>query len=235
MVAALQALGVTVVCRPTIAFLPPRDPAPMHRALADVREYAWIVFTSAQGVRALAEHLPAGVPGEVGLAAVGPATARAAAEHGWVARVVGSGGARVLAAALTAEARRGQGVLWARAEEADDALLADLQPAFARVDAVAFYRTVAATDAVDTAAAVARGEFDAALFTSPSSWRSLRDAGRGDPAFGEALERLTRLALGSTTEAALIQDRFPPAATAGEPNAAAVVEAVSRALGLVAL
>ena len=55
--ASLERLGASVTARPTIAFEPPEDPAPARRAVERLREFAWIVFTSANGVRFFRQQL----------------------------------------------------------------------------------------------------------------------------------------------------------------------------------
>jgi uroporphyrinogen-III synthase len=69
--AALRGLGAEVEELATIRIEPPEDPAALAAALADLPPDAWLVFTSANGVRAM-PRWPA-----TRLAAVGPATAAA--------------------------------------------------------------------------------------------------------------------------------------------------------------
>lgn len=83
---ALRDLGAEVVEAPAIRIEPPRTWAQVDRALqrAAAGEYAWIVLTSANGVRILFERLASlGLrPSGAKIAAVGPGTAGALASLG---------------------------------------------------------------------------------------------------------------------------------------------------------
>jgi hypothetical protein len=55
----LRALGLRVVLFPTLRVVPPPDERPLDEAASRLDSYVWIVFTSPNGVRALAGRLPA--------------------------------------------------------------------------------------------------------------------------------------------------------------------------------
>jgi uroporphyrinogen-III synthase len=76
----LEALGATVYSVPTIRFAPPEDTGPLDRAIADLDQFDWVVFTSPNGVRFFWERLAALGFGPEKLAgprvaAIGPGTA----------------------------------------------------------------------------------------------------------------------------------------------------------------
>ena len=50
---ALRLLGATVIELPTIEICPPNDWAPLDQAIAELEQYDWIIFTSANGVTPL--------------------------------------------------------------------------------------------------------------------------------------------------------------------------------------
>ncbi|MFH1061179.1 MAG: uroporphyrinogen-III C-methyltransferase, partial [Pseudomonadota bacterium] len=86
---ALTELGAAVVETPTIALQPPADPAPLMAAAAAAGDYAWILFTSQNGVEAFFAALNqmgrdtralAGAK----LGAIGPATAQALKDRGLI-------------------------------------------------------------------------------------------------------------------------------------------------------
>ncbi|MFW6193516.1 MAG: uroporphyrinogen-III synthase, partial [Gemmatimonadota bacterium] len=89
----LRERGARVVEYPTIRIRPPREAAPLRRALERVERYDWAVFTSVNGVRHVLDEL-----GEIGrdvdafdgvrLAAIGPSTAGALREAGLAVEVV---------------------------------------------------------------------------------------------------------------------------------------------------
>ncbi|HEY3818059.1 MAG TPA: uroporphyrinogen-III synthase [Polyangiaceae bacterium] len=194
--ALLREEGAEAVLVPTITLEPPADPAPLARAIEDVGAgvYAWVAFTSANGVdgtwRAVeAAGRDAQVFRGARLAAVGPATARALAAHGMRADVVaeesrGEGLARAMLAAMglhegaSEEARGGRRVLLARAARAREALPDALRAAGCTVDVVTAYETRPATGpAVDALAAeLEAGRLDAVVFTSGSTVDNLCEA-----------------------------------------------------------
>lgn len=221
--AELTSLGARVVARPTIAFAPPRDPRPMQAAVHNA--YDWIAVTSAQGARSLVGLRTRAVR----LAAVGEGTARALRALDLHPVVVGAGNADSLAVSLLRAAQPGERVLLVRPEEARDALQETLSTSGLRVDAVAFYRTVAAPDVSDTARRVAEGEFDAVVFSSPSTFLRLREAGRGVTGFAAGLTASRRVAIGEVTAFALEKAGLPATAVAERPTDEAVVEALLRA------
>lgn len=230
--ARLAGLGARAVSRPTIAFDLPSDPAAMQAAIARADGYAWIAVTSPQGAQALAAAWRrAGCRGAgplARLAAVGEGTARALRDLGLPVALVGSGDAASLGAALGEAARSGERVLVVRPETARDVLPEALAGRGLEVEAVAFYRTVAAKDVGETARRLARGEFDAAVFSSPSTFHRLRAAGESVDGFAPALLALRRVAIGRVTASALAAGGHPAAAVAASPSDEGLVEALLR-------
>src|SRR6185369_17407327 len=79
--------GADPICAPAIAIAPPEDAAPLHAAIRALEQYAWVVFTSANGVRAVFDalyeaDLDARAFGAARVLAIGPATAAALRERG---------------------------------------------------------------------------------------------------------------------------------------------------------
>jgi len=152
--ALLREYGAEPVVVPTIEIRPPTDRQPLDRALGDLRigRYAWVAFTSANGVERTWEALSAAggdarAFGAARLAAIGPATARALEGHGLRADVMakefrGEGLAVEMIEALRARPPGGPPrVLLARAARARDALPDALRAAGCAVDVVAAYET----------------------------------------------------------------------------------------------
>jgi uroporphyrinogen III methyltransferase/synthase len=144
----LEAAGAEVLEAPAIALEPPASWVPLDEALARLDTYAWVLFTSANGVRAFAERLGArGLDwralGPCRLAAIGPATAEALAVYGMRAdRVAEEFTAEGLLAALGDEPVAGKRLLLPRAEVARETLPEELRRRGAAVDVVPVYRTV---------------------------------------------------------------------------------------------
>ncbi len=168
LVAALTALGADAIWLPAIRIAPPDDPARLDAAIgrAEVGDFDWIVFTSANAVDPVLDRLPAPPPG-IRVAAVGPATAAALEARGWPVDVVPPRHtAEALAAALGDVA--GQRVLFPKADIARPAIEKDLAARGAIVDAVIAYRTLIAEPG-PAALAELRAGVDVATFASGSA------------------------------------------------------------------
>jgi uroporphyrinogen-III synthase len=121
-------------------------------------------------------------------------------------------------------------VLIVRPEVAGERVPNALRDAGARVDEVAFYRTVPSPHAEELARNVAEGRYDVIVFTSPSNLNYLLRAGgaQGLPIeLGIASAR--RIAIGRTTAAALGKEGFAPHAVARTPDDRGILDAVLRA------
>jgi uroporphyrinogen III methyltransferase/synthase len=195
--ALLREEGAEPLVVPTIEIHPPGDTGPLARAIADLRagRYAWVAFTSANGVDRTWEALRAAggdarAFGAARLAAIGPATARALERRGLVADVVakefrGEGlAAKMLEGLRQSTPAAGQAsppqsprVLLARAAQARDALPRALREAGCQVDVVPAYETHPPSP--DARSALERelegGRVDVVTFTSSSTVDNLCD------------------------------------------------------------
>ena len=185
--ALLREEGAAPLIVPTIEIRPPSDPAPMARALENLKagRYDWAVFTSANGVDCTWAALAAAggdarAFGASGLAAIGPATARALESRGLRADIVAKEfrGEGLVAEMLRSQiGQRHERVLLARAARARDLLPDSLRAAGCEVDVVAAYETHAPPPA--TVDGLARdleaGRVDAVTFTSSSTVDHLCD------------------------------------------------------------
>jgi uroporphyrinogen III methyltransferase/synthase len=165
--ARLGALGAVVVELPAIRCVP------KDFALPDLTRFAWIVFTSANGVDAFFDRglVPAGLDaralGGLSVAAIGPGTAKALARRGLRADLVPE---RFVAESLLDAFPAGPGrVLIARAEVARDVLPAGLAAKGYDVDVLAVYRTEPVPPDPEVVERIRRGGVDAITFTSSST------------------------------------------------------------------
>jgi len=83
----LRRFGAEAVAFPTIRITAPVDPEPIARSISEIRRYAWLIFTSANGVDAFFRELgrmdkDARWLAEVRVATIGSATAAACAREG---------------------------------------------------------------------------------------------------------------------------------------------------------
>jgi uroporphyrinogen III methyltransferase/synthase len=191
--------GAEPIVAPTIAIGPPDDPAPAAAAVADVRGYAWVAFTSRNGVDAFFDLLGAAGKdarafGDVKIAAIGPKTAEALTARGIRVDFMPSVYVNEeVAAGLLERTSPGDRVLIFRAQEARDVLPDALRAAGRAVDVVAAYATRVVIDP-SFAAAVACA--DVVTFTSSSTVTGFL-ANIGDPA--AALAGKTVAAIGPIT------------------------------------
>jgi uroporphyrinogen-III synthase len=208
----LRSLGALPVEFPTIRIVPPQDWELLDIALRRLSEagYDWLVFTSANGVNICFERLSSlGYRAQdmrgVRVAAIGPATAAALAQHGITADLVpGEYIAESVAAGLIDDAHQkgeslqGTRVLLARAAEARKVLVTELQQAGAIVDEVAAYHTIPVASDDERGREVVRllqnHQLDIITFTSSSTVRNFMQWLMGcEPGLGdEFIDFVTR-------------------------------------------
>ena len=183
--ARLWEAGAEPILAPTIEIAPPPDLAAARDAAARVREYAWIVFTSRNGVDAFFDRLgelgrDARAFGDVRIAAIGPKTAAALTARGVRADLVPAEYVNeAVAEALLARTAPGDRVLIYRAREAREILPETLRAHGRSADVVAAYETRTVRDA-ELPDKTARA--DVVTFTSSSTVtgfvRNVPDAAR---------------------------------------------------------
>lgn len=173
----LEALGAEVLELPAIRV------EPIDVVLPALGGYSWLVFTSANGVRAFFERgmdaagLDARALGGLRLAAIGPGTAAALEARGLRPDLVPE---RFVAESLLEgfpePGAPGERVLLARAEQARDVLPEGLGERGYVVDVLAVYRTVPAQPDPALVERVRAGGVDAVTFTSSSTVTNFLDA-----------------------------------------------------------
>lgn len=144
----LAAYGAQVLTFPTIAIVPPRNWETLDKAITELAQYDWVIFTSVNGVRFFLERLralgrDARALGRAHLCTIGPRTAEALAVGGLTADLVPEVyQAEGVIEALAKEDMKGKRVLIPRAEVARDLLPDDLRKRGAEVTVAVAYRTV---------------------------------------------------------------------------------------------
>jgi uroporphyrinogen III methyltransferase / synthase len=178
----LEAEGARVLAAPTIVIEPPPSWEPLDAALNSIDTFPWVIFTSVNGVAMVDRRLTArrhawAAIGRRRVAAIGPATAEALAEHGVRADVVpGEYRAEGLVARLRHEVRPGDRVLLPRAAQTRDVLVAELRKVGADVVEVPVYVTrKVERDAGRLRDALASRSVHAVTFTSSSTARNFSE------------------------------------------------------------
>jgi len=167
----IRALGGEPIEFPTIDFAPLENFGVLDDALARLGEFDWVVFTSANGVRFVAERLralgrDANMLASAKIAAIGPATARALQDLGLRVAFVPTKflGEQI---ALELPIEHGQRALLLRADIASDVLERGLLARGVHVKNIEAYRTV-----MPPAQKIDLQSIDAITFTSSSTVRN---------------------------------------------------------------
>ncbi len=256
----LRAFGAEPVEVPLLEIHPPRSFDPLDQALRNLAGYAWILFTSANTVRAVASRaseLGIALTGfgsqephdlyrrspdrlsrespdsrHARIAAVGSATAEALAKEGLTVSLVPERYvAEGLIESLSAQGHlAGQRILLARAEFARDVIPGALRSAGAQVDVVDAYRNVLPAIAAELLHAALVQPVAAALFTSSSTAEHLAEAAR-QAGLPFPLPGVAAISIGPVTSETLRDLGWPPAAEADPHDIPGLLNALIRALG----
>ena len=231
LVEALAAAGAVVETLPLFVVAPPADSAALAAAAAALGDWTWVVFTSANAVRALR---PAGArawPARTRAAAVGPATELALRAAGVTPSLVAARPrAEGVLAALLPRLGPHDRVLLPQAEDARPFLADGLRAAGVEVQVVVAYRKTVPPEALARSARIfGGGPIGWVTFTSPSTARAFAAL------FGESWPArrpsLLAASIGPVTSAALRDLGAAPAAEAATPSDRALVEAIAAAHG----
>jgi uroporphyrinogen-III synthase len=226
----LRALGAEPVEVPVLEIHPPENFEPLDRALRQLKDYNWLIFTSANTVRALVERSAAlgispDLASKLQVAAIGEATAPAARDAGFTVTLVPKNYvAESLVDALAAHPK-GKKILLARAAAARDVIPDALRAAGATVDVADAYRNVTPDAAPQLLRKALENGIDAATFTSSSSVMHLAEAARvAGIAF--PLAGVRAVSIGPITSRTLREFRWEPASEAAQSDVAGLIEAV---------
>jgi uroporphyrinogen-III synthase/uroporphyrinogen III methyltransferase/synthase len=230
----LRALGAEPVEVPVIEIQPPTDFAPLDRALRALDSYDWLILTSANTVRALADRaaqlnisVQRSAPPQV--AAVGETTAEAARHAGLpVTLVPETYVAESLKESLAVQTR-GKKVLLARAAIARDVIPHALRAAGATIDVVDAYRNVMPASAPALLRDALKKGIAAAAFTSSSSVTHLADAAR-QAGIAFPFAGVAAISIGPITSKTLRDLGWEPAAEANPSDVPGLIQATRRGL-----
>jgi uroporphyrinogen III methyltransferase / synthase len=217
---ALLARGAQPVVAPAIAIVPVDDARDADAAIEALASYAWLVFTSQNGVdaffaRLAAKKADARSIGATKVAAIGERTAARLRTHGVIADLVPPEFiSEEIAAELIARSAPGDRVLLYRAQEARDVLPQKLKEAGLSVTIVPAYSTVVPPDA-QFAQKVSGA--DVLTFTSASTVRGfvelLGDVTASQAASGKCVACIGPITANAAAQAGLNVDVVAPVHT----------------------
>jgi uroporphyrinogen III methyltransferase/synthase len=176
----LKNLGAEPIEIPAVDIQPPKSWKKFDSMVKGIASYDWVIFTSVNGVRAVADRLRklelefSKVFRAVSLCAIGPRTAEEIELQGSkVKRVPSEYRAESILEAFSSLSLKGKRFLIPRPEIARDLLPRELQKRGAKVDVVDVYRTVPVRiDSRDLKKRLKSKEIDVLTFTSSSTVHS---------------------------------------------------------------
>jgi uroporphyrinogen III methyltransferase / synthase len=228
LIRTLTHMGAEIIALPAVAFESPEDSQALDDALSELGSFDWVLFTSQNAVRFVSDRLKQiGLPPTIQrIAAVGPATAEAAKQLGFHVDYVATHHTAHSLAGELRDSLAGGKVLLPRSDRADDHIAGALRDGGARVTDVVAYRTVA-PEAPDQAllGRIRGGEFDVAVFSSPSAFHNL-DAFLGAGEMAKLAETVLFAAIGPTTARSMREAAVRVHIEAEEASAAGVADAI---------
>lgn len=172
----LRQKGAEVLELPAIETRPCEDQSRLRRALGELDEYDWVVFTSPTGVKVFfAQMREAGCDirrlGRAKIAAIGSGTKKALEERGlFVDLMPEIYDGEALGNALSRQVQAGERVLIPRASRGNQSLIESLETAGAKVDDVPTYDThYAKSKIIQEVDEFENGRIQCAVFTSAST------------------------------------------------------------------
>lgn len=226
--------GAEPVEAPTIEIAPPADWAPVDRAIAAIRSYDVVIFTSVNGVarfmdRLWAQGLDARCLDGRTVCCIGPRTAQELESYGVRPDVIPAEyQAEGLLAALAGRTWQEARVLIPRAEVARELLPDDLRARGAHVDVVPVYRTLVPAGAVEGwRRRLQQGEIDVVAFTSSSTVRNFIDLLGGAEAAKAWLKTVAIACIGPVTAGTVEEYGLTVSIRSGENTVPALAESIA--------
>jgi len=228
----LSARGAIPVVLPLVSFADPEDFAPLDAAITEIQRFDWIIFTSAQAVRAVVkrgEELKRSLiqsGSKLRIASVGPVTAEAVRQARLRVDYVAETHTGAALAEELGNRLQGAKVFLPRSDRANQGLPPALKRHGARVTEVIAYRTLRPTD-VDqrNLGRISEVAADAVLFFSPSAVQHFAELFGGQQ-LRALQDKLAVMAVGPVTANALRGAGVRRIVLAKETTAGSVVEAL---------
>ncbi len=235
--ASLRSLGAAVIEIPFIEIHKPQSYRPLDDALKNIRNYDWLILTSANGVEAMWERLrklriARRNLKHLHIAAIGPATKKAIVKHGLKVNMVPE---EYVAESVVKGLRdkvNGKRVVLIRAKVARDVIPEELRAAGAQVDVVEAYETVVPEKSRARLHALMKNSDrrpHIVTFTSSSSAKNFAELlGNFKASAGSAglLKHVQFASIGPVTSATLRELRMPVAIEAREFTMGGLIRAI---------
>ena len=230
----LTDLGAECLECPTIKIMPPEDEAPLKRAIQNLKNYDWIVFTSVNGVSYFFEYLFADnkdvrALNHLWTAAIGPATAKRLLDFGLKSDIIPKTyRAESVVEAFSKEEIKGKKILLPRAAEARPVLPVELTKMGAQVDEVAVYQTIKDLENADVLInGLEEKTIDLVTFTSSSTVKNFKELLAADK-FKQLIDGVTVASIGPITSDTARDLGFTVDITADEFTIAGLCDAILR-------
>jgi len=228
----LSARGAIPVVLPLVAFADPEDFAPLDAAIAEIERFDWMIFTSAQAVRAVVkrgEELKRGLirsDSKLRIACVGPVSAEAARQAGFAVEYIAETHTGAALAEELGSRLQGMKIFLPRSDRANPDLPPALKRYGAQVTEIIAYRTLRPAGADQkNLGQIAEGAANAVLFFSPSAVQHFAEL-FGNEQLRALQDKLAITAVGPVTANALRGAGVRRIVLAGHTTAAAVLEAL---------
>ena len=225
--------GATVLAYPCIAIVPPANPALLNQSVRDLLAggFDWVVFTSSNGVRAVADvlhNLPPArhIPVELKIAAIGEATAQFVRDNlGVPASLISAEhNANQIANAVEGTMARGARIFLPQSEIAHPALKGYLEALGAVVTAITAYRTEIGSGGDDVPRRLAAGRVDAIIFSNPSTVENFLSRLQAEGGYISDLNIVCLAAIGQTTAQAIERCGLAVSVVAPTPSVTALAD-----------
>jgi uroporphyrinogen-III synthase len=225
----LAARGGVPISLPLVSFAEPEDWAPMDSALAQVESFDWVIFTSANSVRAAVDRQARLGQAQMRpwnrgkVATVGPATADEAKKNGISVDYVAKTQSGAALAEELSERVGGKSVFLPRSDRANPDLPMALRRCGAKVTEAIAYRTLLpdGLDREKVDGLVSEG-VDAIVFYSPSAVHHFAELAGWERLSG-IQDKVAVVAVGPVTAEALRECGVESVLQAAEPSTGAVV------------
>lgn len=234
LVTQLDARKAVALVRPLISFADPEDFGPLDAAIAALEEFDWLIFTSAEAVRAVARRsakLGCNLEqawSSLRVATVGPATAEEVKRNKLEVNYVAQTHNGAALAQELGESVQGRKVLFPKSDRAKRDLPEALRRQGAEVIEVIAYRTLRPAESDQLMFdGIASGGADAILFFSPSAVEHFVQTFGSGP-FGALQDRLAITAVGPVTAKALREAGAERIVVASDTTAGSVIDALEK-------